>query len=80
MQIFISGSFAGACCLGIVVPIERAKCLLQIQSTTEKRIYTGLFDCLRKIYKREGFQSLYKGCLLKGLLTLANIIKSLFKS
>ncbi len=26
-------------------------------------VYNGMFDCLRKIYKNEGFSGLYKGTL-----------------
>lgn len=49
-------------------PIDTAKTRLQNQSYNNinklsKTQYTGLFDCIHKIYKYEGYRSLWKGCL-----------------
>jgi solute carrier family 25 (mitochondrial citrate transporter), member 1 len=47
-------------------PIDTAKTRLQNQSSNINNLsnkqYTGLFDCIQKIYKYEGYRSLWKGC------------------
>jgi solute carrier family 25 carnitine/acylcarnitine transporter 20/29 len=42
-----------------MAPIERVKCLLQIQSSNKK--YRGTFDCARQLFKEGGLRLLYKG-------------------
>lgn len=48
-------------------PIDTAKTRIQNQSANSinklnNKQYSGLFDCIHKIYKYEGYRSLWKGC------------------
>ena len=63
---FSAGVFSGFCSLFITVPIERVKCLLQIQTNNNKpdKLYTGMIDCVKKIYKQNGIKGVYKGFLI----------------
>jgi solute carrier family 25 carnitine/acylcarnitine transporter 20/29 len=63
-QIFTAGSFSGLSCLIINVPIERIKCLLQVQCNSKTKLYDGLFDCARKVYNLHGVRGVYKGFLI----------------
>jgi solute carrier family 25 carnitine/acylcarnitine transporter 20/29 len=58
---FLAGSFSGLCCLFLTVPIERIKCLLQIQSSSKTKLYNGMLDCARKVYSLNGVRGIYKG-------------------
>lgn len=66
-QLFLAGSLAGLINSVVLVPVERVKCLLQVQqtvkspSTVSLMIYKGSFDCARQLYQREGLHSLYRG-------------------
>lgn len=46
----------------------------------ENKVYSGIFDCIRKIVKFEGYSSLYKGLTpsLIGILPYASIDLALF--
>lgn len=46
----------------VMQPFEIIKVRLQTQSATNK-LYNGIYDCLTKIIKNEGFFALYKGIL-----------------
>ena len=60
---FFLGGISGAIGKTLVAPLERAKLLLQTQHTNSSlsHKYTGLFDCLKKLLKNEGFFSLWRG-------------------
>jgi len=45
----------------VITPLELTKTRLQIQSSSENKIYNGLLDCTRKIYRQHGFFGLFKG-------------------
>ncbi len=62
-QIFIAGVFAGAVTSLVVAPSDRVKCLLQMQTSNKTREYNGTIDCIRKLYKQNGFRALFKGTL-----------------
>ena len=48
--------FAGFVNSVIISPVELIKCRLQIQKeNSNKAYYKGSFDCLRKIFIKEGF-------------------------
>lgn len=42
----------------IIYPLEITKTRLAL---AENKVYSGIFDCLRKIVKFEGYGSIYKG-------------------
>lgn len=46
----------------------------------ENKVYSGIFDCLRKIVKFEGFRSLYKGLgtSVTGIIPYASVDLSTF--
>ncbi|MBN3300091.1 MCAT protein, partial [Amia calva] len=55
---------SGICTIVLVVPGERIKCLLQVQSTSGPRKYSGPVDCAVQLYKQQGIRSVYKGTVL----------------
>ncbi|XP_016336734.1 mitochondrial carnitine/acylcarnitine carrier protein-like [Sinocyclocheilus anshuiensis] len=63
-QIYLAGMLAGVFTSVIVAPGERIKCLLQIQSSASQLKYTGPVDCAFRLYKEQGFRSVYKGTVL----------------
>lgn len=54
----ISGAIAGITAQVIIYPLEITKTRLAL---AENKVYSGIFDCLRKIVKFEGYGSIYKG-------------------
>ncbi|KAL3079677.1 hypothetical protein niasHS_013959 [Heterodera schachtii] len=64
-QNFTAGAIAGVFTTAVMVPGERIKCILQVQSmdasagTTPK--YTGPVDVVRKLYREGGIRSIYRG-------------------
>ncbi|XP_065845965.1 mitochondrial carnitine/acylcarnitine carrier protein-like isoform X1 [Oscarella lobularis] len=59
---FLAGCLAGFCSGVLVVPTDRIKCLLQIQTESGvKRQYTGPFDVVRTIVKQSGIRGLFQG-------------------
>lgn len=66
-QTFKAGLLAGLLTTTINVPIERVKCLLQIQANERDKKYTGAVDCLKQLYRAGGVRSLYKGTLATSL-------------
>ncbi|XP_066566127.1 mitochondrial carnitine/acylcarnitine carrier protein [Amia ocellicauda] len=63
-QIYAAGMLSGICTTVIVAPGERIKCLLQVQSTSGLRKYSGPVDCAVQLYKQQGIRSVYKGTVL----------------
>ena len=58
----------GACTAGIMGPLERLKCLLQVQLDKSSgslvggnKHYTGPVDVLRQIYREGGMRSVFRG-------------------
>ncbi|XP_013192314.1 mitochondrial 2-oxodicarboxylate carrier [Amyelois transitella] len=68
MQVGAGGS-AGFVEVCIMHPLDLVKTRLQVQttvstkSTLDPHYYTGVIDCLKKMYKHEGVTSFYKGIL-----------------
>ncbi|KAL3079667.1 hypothetical protein niasHS_013949 [Heterodera schachtii] len=64
-QNFTAGAIAGVFTTAVMVPGERIKCILQVQSmdasagTTPK--YNGPVDVVRKLYREGGIRSIYRG-------------------
>lgn len=65
----VNGGIAGFTGLLCTFPIDLSKTRLQNQQVINgKRMYNGLFHCLRTVFKNEGFISLYRGALPNLLL------------
>ncbi|KAK1787834.1 hypothetical protein P4O66_016319 [Electrophorus voltai] len=62
---FIAGWISGAVGLAVGHPMDTVKVRLQTQST-----YKGIFDCVVRTYKHEGFHGFYKGMAFP-VLTIA---------
>ncbi|XP_044749217.1 mitochondrial 2-oxodicarboxylate carrier-like [Coccinella septempunctata] len=62
-----SGASAGFVEVCIMHPLDLVKTRLQLQSasksSTKSEYYTGITDCMRKMYKNEGILSFWKGIL-----------------
>jgi solute carrier family 25 2-oxodicarboxylate transporter 21 len=63
-----SGGSAGFVEVCIMHPLDLVKTRLQIQSgktltKNDPKYYSGIFDCLRKMYKYEGLTSFWKGII-----------------
>jgi len=58
-----SGGAAGATSLMVVYPLDFARTRLaaDVGKTGAERQFTGLVDCLTKIYKSDGYKGLYQG-------------------
>ena len=69
-EIMLAGGFSALPMIIVMAPMERVKCLLQIQTTSTensksgKPKYTGMVDCASKLYKEGGIRSVYKGTVL----------------
>ncbi|XP_022913628.1 mitochondrial glutamate carrier 1-like [Onthophagus taurus] len=63
----INGGIAGIIGVSCVFPLDLVKTRLQNQQKGQ-RIYTSMFDALKKTYKSEGFFGMYKGASVNILL------------
>ena len=66
----LAGGSAGVLSAMIVYPIDHAKTQLQsdiLSKNSTQRRYSGLRDCLRKIYAKDGLKGTYKGFQLTPL-------------
>ena len=69
-QLCFAGGFSALPTALVMVPAERIKCLLQIQSekggkNDSKQVqYKGFGDCAAKLYQEAGLRGLYKGMVL----------------
>ena len=71
-QDFMIGGVSAAVSKTAVAPIERVKLLLQVQDANrhmaEADKYKGIGDCFSRVYREQGFTSLWRG-------NLANVIR-----
>jgi solute carrier family 25 carnitine/acylcarnitine transporter 20/29 len=56
-QIAAAGAFSGVPFASIVGPLERFKCLMQV----DKIRYSGFGDCVRQVYREGGLRSVFRG-------------------
>ncbi|GMG28990.1 unnamed protein product [Ambrosiozyma monospora] len=56
---FVLGGFAGIVTVYSTMPIDTVK--TRMQSLEAKKLYTGTFDCFKKIWKNEGLLAFWKG-------------------
>lgn len=66
-----AGAFAGLLTTVVMVPGERIKCLLQVQSSGGPQKYNGPLDVLKQLYKEGGIKSIYRG-------TAATLMRGMF--
>lgn len=58
----IAGGISALPATALMTPIERVKCLLQVQdSSTTGRKFTGPVDVVKTLYREGGIRSIYKG-------------------
>ncbi|XP_011201556.1 ADP,ATP carrier protein [Bactrocera dorsalis] len=61
----LSGGAAGATSLLFVYPLDFARTRLAADvGKTGQREFNGLFDCIKKIFKTDGFMGLYRGFIV----------------
>ncbi|XP_078114570.1 mitochondrial adenyl nucleotide antiporter SLC25A24 [Sander vitreus] len=76
---FMAGSLAGATAQTVIYPMEVMKTRLTLRKTGQ---YSGMFDCAKKILKREGVKAFYKGYIpnLIGIIPYAGIDLAVYES
>lgn len=64
-QLSFAGGFSAIPATVVMAPGERIKCLLQIQAQAmergEPKLYDGMIDCAKKLYKEGGIASIFRG-------------------
>lgn len=68
--------FAQACVIfseTLAYPTDTVKRMLMLQSTRKEVMYTGVADCIRKVYQKDGLPGFWKGCL-------SNVMRSIGSS
>ncbi|XP_041696062.1 calcium-binding mitochondrial carrier protein SCaMC-1 [Coregonus clupeaformis] len=76
---FIAGSLAGASAQTAIYPMEVMKTRLTLRKTGQ---YSGMFDCAKKILKKEGVKAFYKGYVpnILGIIPYAGIDLAVYES
>jgi solute carrier family 25 (mitochondrial carnitine/acylcarnitine transporter), member 20/29 len=64
-QLMFAGGFSAIPTTVVMAPGERIKCLLQIQAQAmergEPKLYDGMLDCGKKLYRQGGLSSVFRG-------------------
>ncbi|XP_037828914.1 calcium-binding mitochondrial carrier protein SCaMC-1-like [Kryptolebias marmoratus] len=76
---FIAGSMAGATAQTAIYPMEVLKTRLTLRKTGQ---YAGMFDCAKKILRKEGVIAFYKGYIpnLLGIIPYAGIDLAVYET
>ncbi|KAF7661784.1 hypothetical protein LDENG_00254360 [Lucifuga dentata] len=76
---FMAGSLAGATAQTAIYPMEVLKTRLTLRKTGQ---YSGMFDCAKKILRKEGVRAFYKGYIpnLLGIIPYAGIDLAVYES
>ncbi|XP_078524567.1 mitochondrial adenyl nucleotide antiporter SLC25A24 [Lissotriton helveticus] len=76
---FVAGSLAGATAQTSIYPMEVLKTRLAVGKTGQ---YTGMFDCGKKILKKEGVKAFYKGYVpnILGIIPYAGIDLAIYET
>ncbi|KAI5090396.1 calcium-binding mitochondrial carrier protein SCaMC-1, partial [Silurus meridionalis] len=76
---FMAGSLAGATAQTAIYPMEVMKTRLTLRKTGQ---YSGMFDCARKILKKEGLKAFYKGYVpnILGIIPYAGIDLAVYET
>ncbi|XP_064594898.1 electrogenic aspartate/glutamate antiporter SLC25A13, mitochondrial-like isoform X2 [Liolophura sinensis] len=59
--LLLSATMAGVPAAALPTPFDVIKTRLQVQARTGQTTYTGVTDCIRKLYKEEGGSAFWKG-------------------
>lgn len=78
-QRFMAGSLAGATSQSAIYPMEVMKTRLALGKTGQ---YSGMFDCAKKILRKEGVKAFYKGYTpnILGIIPYAGIDLAVYES
>ncbi|XP_020322769.1 calcium-binding mitochondrial carrier protein SCaMC-1-like [Oncorhynchus kisutch] len=78
-QRFMAGSLAGATAQSSIYPMEVMKTRLTLGKTGQ---YNGMFDCAKKILRKEGIKAFYKGYTpnMIGIIPYAGIDLAVYES
>ncbi|RKK88578.1 hypothetical protein BFJ71_g12970 [Fusarium oxysporum] len=60
-QVYLAGGLAGVTNSVISGPIEHIRIRLQTQPHGEKKLYSGVSACVRKIWQHQGISGIYRG-------------------
>ncbi|KAH6962382.1 mitochondrial carrier protein [Ilyonectria sp. MPI-CAGE-AT-0026] len=60
-QVYLAGGLAGIANSFISGPVEHIRIRLQTQPHGEKILYSGVTDCVRKVWQQQGISSIYRG-------------------
>uniref|UniRef100_A0A8B9JXT8 Solute carrier family 25 member 24 n=1 Tax=Astyanax mexicanus TaxID=7994 RepID=A0A8B9JXT8_ASTMX len=76
---FMAGSLAGATAQTAIYPMEVMKTRLTLRKTGQ---YSGMFDCAKKILKKEGVKAFYKGYVpnILGIIPYAGIDLAIYET
>lgn len=76
---FVAGSLAGATAQTSIYPMEVLKTRLAVGKTGQ---YSGMFDCGKKILKKEGVKAFYKGYVpnILGIIPYAGIDLAIYET
>ncbi|KAM4628770.1 mitochondrial adenyl nucleotide antiporter SLC25A24 [Polymixia lowei] len=76
---FMAGSLAGATAQTAIYPMEVMKTRLTLRKTGQ---YSGMFDCAKKILRKEGVKAFYKGYVpnILGIIPYAGIDLAVYES
>ncbi|KAM6921845.1 mitochondrial adenyl nucleotide antiporter SLC25A24 isoform 2-T2 [Xenentodon cancila] len=76
---FMAGSLAGATAQTAIYPMEVLKTRLTLRKTGQ---YSGMFDCAKKILRKEGVKAFYKGYIpnILGIIPYAGIDLAVYES
>ncbi|XP_073788480.1 mitochondrial adenyl nucleotide antiporter SLC25A24 isoform X1 [Danio rerio] len=76
---FMAGSLAGATAQTAIYPMEVMKTRLTLRKTGQ---YSGMFDCAKKILRKEGVKAFYKGYVpnILGIIPYAGIDLAVYET
>ncbi|XP_017312012.1 calcium-binding mitochondrial carrier protein SCaMC-1 [Ictalurus punctatus] len=76
---FMAGSLAGATAQTAIYPMEVMKTRLTLRKTGQ---YSGMFDCAKKILRKEGLKAFYKGYIpnILGIIPYAGIDLAVYET
>ncbi|CAB1419904.1 unnamed protein product [Pleuronectes platessa] len=76
---FMAGSLAGATAQTVIYPMEVMKTRLTLRKTGQ---YSSMFDCAKKIARKEGLKAFYKGYVpnIIGIIPYAGIDLAVYES
>ncbi|XP_061881145.1 calcium-binding mitochondrial carrier protein SCaMC-2-A isoform X2 [Entelurus aequoreus] len=79
LERFVAGSLAGVIAQSSIYPMEVLKTRLALRTTGQ---YTGISDCAKQIFRREGLSAFYKGYLpnMLGIIPYAGIDLAVYET